>query len=360
MKMSKITKIVLLPLFMLSCSIPNNNIQYGTVNVNFKFPQKGFSLKTIPQDTEYITMKITSKNSDTITKRINRSDSGKKISIENLLVGERNIEVEAFDIDNKGLAQTQGSVNIEAGRTSQITLELKESLDDFIVNLINFPDNGVNVISELTVGSRVIQKQSVGKQINFGKFPPSKAKLKVVVLAKDSTPLSYLATEEVDVFNNVPVVLNNIDLEGAINVGYEKVAEIFNGSLVNFKNNSKPVVNSFKVSVNDQEQTLISTSDIPLCVNKDDKIKISVDSSDKDGDKLNYFWEKSVLIAKYNYSRTLETERGNILNQVVGYQELFDDDDLEDYSMSFVVTDKKSLVDPKTIYFRISPTPCNK
>ncbi len=351
MKIKKILNGLLLPIFILSCSVPTNNNEYGTVNINFKFPQKGFSIKAIPQETEYITMKIISINSETITKRINRSDSGKKVSINNLSIGEKKVELQAFDKNNIELANTQGNVKIEAGKTSQVTLELKGLLDNLNVTLNNLPDDS-EIISELRVGSQIIQKQSTGNKISFGQFAPGKAKLTVAVLAHDATPLAYVAAKEINISNNVSVDLTKIDLNSYTDLTYSKILSIISNAIIDFKDNNKPVVNSFKVFVNDKEK-VIPPLKKSICVNVGNKLRIEVDASDKDGDKLNYFWEKITLLNNDNYRALLENERGNILNKVV-------DNTSNTYSYSFILTDKKSLVGPKTVYFDLSKKPCTE
>ncbi|MBC7473667.1 MAG: hypothetical protein H7263_05205 [Candidatus Sericytochromatia bacterium] len=351
MKIKKMLNCILLPIFILSCSVPTNNHEYGTVNINFKFPQKGFSIKAIPEETDYINMKISSNTSETITKRINRNDSGKKVSINNLSIGEKKVEIQAFDKNNTELANTQGNVKIEAGKTSQITLELKELLDDLNITLNNLPDDS-EIISELKVGSKVIQKQSTGNKINFGKFAPGKAKLTVAVLANDATPLAYVSAKEINISNNVSVALTKIDLNSYTDLTYSKILSIISNAIIDFKDNNKPVVNSFKVFVNDKEK-VIPPLKKSICVNLGDKLRVEADSSDKDGDKLNYFWEKITPLNDGNYKALLENERGNILNQVV-------DNTSNTYSISFILTDKKSLVGPETIYFEISKNPCTE
>lgn len=106
----------------ISCEI--NKSEYGSLLTKIKFPDKSFSVKTIPLDTQFIIIQL---NGTGLIKPIIfdlRKESSVKI-IENLPKGNKNITVKAFNDKSELVAYGADNIDIIPDRLNRTEINLK-------------------------------------------------------------------------------------------------------------------------------------------------------------------------------------------------------------------------------------------
>lgn len=339
----------------LACSTEPLNSPSGYVNIGINFPQKGFSIKAIPDATEKIDIIIKGTGlTEDIKRSITKDESSKSIVIEKLPTGDKEIIVSASDKDNKVLAKASANINIEAGKINKVEITLKELVRDLKVNLDNYPANGSKSFVEIKAEDKTIFKEFEGKSIVFEKFDfQGDIEIKAGVFDEDSTPISSIKTKvsvkDVDI---VKVKLNpiifNLEEEFDLNESLTFSLGAFSGIVDNFifkdENNKSPKIDKVTFKLNGKEIPTPTDRNKPICVSLTDNIEVNVEASDPDNDKLSFFWANTRTTDAGGYRSRLLKERSSSITLSERLR--------GNHSLGFIVTDRKTFVGPRTFYFQ--------
>ncbi|MEK7434931.1 MAG: hypothetical protein AABZ74_17485 [Cyanobacteriota bacterium] len=121
-----------------SCNqyIQTYDSSYGEVKVNFSFSKdpQGFSIKKIPEETDYIEIKVFGDRiniKNPLIEKIKKSDADPKtgdakLELKKVPIGDKYVEVRAYDKDKNILSSDREEVLIKASEVVKVTLDLKE------------------------------------------------------------------------------------------------------------------------------------------------------------------------------------------------------------------------------------------
>lgn len=335
-----------------SCAISNNIKPTSELALGVKFPQK-FSIKTIPQETEKISIKISGQDlKDPVERSITRSDAGKVI-FKDLPLGEKTVDIKAFDLKDNLLAQGSTSVKIEGGKVTTAIVELQELLNKLQLQIQNYPDTAELTILELKKDNKKFFKEFNSDHIDLDSLPSGEYDLRMTVFNKNSVPLAHKKTKiQVDK-DPKTVSLDAIKLPETSEITSDLIAapkELFavlNDVLIKVPDNKEPKYDNPILEVNDVIQPVIPIDrNKPLCVTQGDKIKISMNTSDANNDKVSIFWGLTTRNKDNSLSFKLLDESDNDLIYMV-------DAESGNHALGFLLTDKKSYVGPYSIYFNV-------
>lgn len=342
-----------------SCSTPSN--EKGYIKVDFDFPQNtGFSTKAIPNTTTSFQISVqgdglTSPIVKTITK-----DSTEKVLIQELPVGPKKIKVVALDNSQKTLAEAETDIDIKAGQINQATLELKELIKNFKITLANYPVNTPYVFAEIKMNGQVTQQELKTNEINLTDTKGSKVDVKVTAFSEDSTPISnVIKTVDTSASESEQVSLEPVVLPSVSEVSENSSLLIFqlqstlNRIKVDFKNNTAPKVGKIDLTVNGENRIISTISSLPICLSPSDNIRISVNATDTENDKINLYWLKNTLVNDNKYKVELDSDRSLV------YAKSGSQIGVGNHSINFLATDRKSFTGVTSLYFNVSETGCN-
>ncbi len=339
-----------------SCSTPSTNNK-GFVKIDFKFPQtKSFNIKAIPENTQSFEVSIKGEGlSEAIVKKIDKENSD-KVFFQEIPVGEKDISVSAFGNSNKLLAKAETKIDIKAGQVNKATLELATILKNFKINLTDYPSDS-SVYAEITIKNKVTQEELKSSTIELKDLEADSVKVRVIAFNQESTPI-LSAEKVIDVSKTDS---DNIKLEKILlpkkfdfnlnDWSKDKVLDTFNKNIIIFKDNKRPYINKLTVLVNNKEIIPPASSTSPYCLSTSDSLKIDINIDDDDNDKINLFWLKNTLLGS-QYLLNLQTERG------LSFSSSGSELGTGNHSLSFIATDRKSVVGPIPLFFRVDENRC--
>lgn len=346
---------------LMSCSVPvsNTNGNTGFIKLGFKFPQKtGFSVKAIPTETEAFQIKIQGDGlNEAIEKKITKENSD-KVLIQEIPVGNKNVEVKAMDSSGKVLAQATSNIEIKGGQVNQLTLELKQLLKNFKVKINNFSSSTPYVFAEFKAKNKTIQQEVKSNEIELTDIEPGDMSVKISAFSDDSTPVlninktidtSKSDSEELNLESVILPRLSDLDASTASPIQFQNLIDQIK---INFKENSAPKIEGMEVFVNGQSVNPSFNREAPVCLIPSDNIRITIKTSDNDNDKVNIFWGQNSLINS-TYKMQLLDERGTSLSKSAS------DLGIGNHSIGFIATDRKSFVGPIGMYFSVAENKCN-
>lgn len=338
----------------LACATEPLSKPSGYVNIGVSFPQKGFSIKAIPESTEKIDIKISGEGlTDPITRSIKKSESSKSIVVEKLPTGDKTIEVSASNGSNQVVAKASAKVNIQGGKMNTVELELKEILQNLKVVLDNYPANGAKSFVEIKMGDKTIFKEFEGKEITFDKFQPQdQIEVKAGVFDSGSTPLSSIkakvSIKDQDTLKLKlnPIIFNleeEFDLDENLTFSLGAFTSIADNFIFKDLNNKVPKIDKVTVKLNGNEIPAPTDRNKPKCISLTDNIKVEVEASDPDNDKLSFFWANTRTKDNGGYRARLLKERESTITSSARLK--------GNHALGFIVTDRKTFVGPRTLYF---------
>lgn len=131
--MKLFTKNIILPLLftssltqVFSCGV--NNSEYGYLSAKVKFPDKAFSVKAIPESTDFILIQVKGENLDKAITFDLHKESPVRI-IENIPKGNKNILIKAYDNKSSLVAFGADNIDIIPGILNKVEVTLKENKD---------------------------------------------------------------------------------------------------------------------------------------------------------------------------------------------------------------------------------------
>lgn len=111
-------------LLLLSCNYPGNSAQ-GSFALQIEWPQPGFQLQVIPQETETIQLRIQGRQGDEVNTQISRDDEKNEHRFI-LDVGPKDIFVLALDAEGQLVAESESQVVILPNQVVRADIELSE------------------------------------------------------------------------------------------------------------------------------------------------------------------------------------------------------------------------------------------
>lgn len=337
-----------------SCAISSNIKPTSELALNVRFPQK-FSIKTMPDATEKIHIKISGVNLDKPEERdITRKDAGSVI-IKGLPIGKKNIEVEGFDLNNKLIAKGSKDTTIEAGKVVTEKVELFGLSQKLQLKFENYPENAELAILEVKGKSAPIYKEFNSDTLDLDSLPNGDYNIRVTVFNSNSVPIAHKKTTITLDSAQKNIVLDKIKLPEISEVTTGLVAvpkelfEVLNSVLIEVPNNNKPKYETPVLYINGVEQKVLPIDNTnPICVKKGDTLKVSVKTADTDvNDKVRIFWGVNSRNDDDSLTFKLLDEYSNDLVYPVNF------DVGTNHSLGFLLTDKKSYVGPFSIYFKV-------
>lgn len=337
---------------LISCSSINTT-NSGSVKMDFKFPQqKGFSVKAIPASTDSFQVLISGEGlSQSIDKKITKDDSG-KVLIEAIPTGNKVITVKALNSTGRVLAQAETNVEIKSGETNRVTMELKSLLKNFTLKFPNLPQSPSNTYLEVKTSSETIQQELNMNEIELKDIEPGDLNVKVTSYSDDATPLLNI-NKKIDTKNTnseditlEPVIVPKISDIDPLNPLSNEIQKLLEKVKIEFKNNTAPKIDNIELTVNGTNLTPSYITINPTCISMSDNVKFTVNYTDKDNDKVNFFWARNSSTSA-GYKLNLYEERGSSLSFNAG------DLGFGNYSIGLIATDKKSFIMGGSMYFNI-------
>jgi len=111
--------------------------------------------------------------------------------------------------------------------------------------------------------------------------------------------------------------------------------------------NNKPIINSVLYSVNGSDFSEYKIGNI-INIKKSDQLKIKVNATDPDADKINFFWGVTNL-KKQSTKYQMKLIKGQNEN-IFTYQP---QDEKTEYFIGFIISDRKSFLGPFTASVRV-------
>ena len=352
-------------LLVFGCATPSNQ-SVGFIKLGVQFPNSGFSIKAIPNETEKIEISISGEGlNEPIKKEFSRSETkakDDKVLLEKIPTGKKTIAIKALSKEGVLLAEASEETEIESGKLKQLTIELKELLKKLKLSLSNYPSDGDSALIEIKSGETTLTKEFKGNSIEFDKLK-GKVKVRVSVVDKDAMPIAT-SSDEIDLnlknevnLNLDKLIIDQEDVDIDINAFIpSNLKAILDKTVIKVSGNNPPSVDKVTLKVNGTEREVPpapNLSKTAICVNENDDISIVVDTSDTDGDKVNFFWAKTSpnQEQKGRFKVNLLPEKSNILSRRVNFP-------VGTHSLGFVITDRKSIGFPYTLYFNVTEKPC--
>lgn len=364
----KVKTILVTTLFLFTaCNIVSNtNDNLGEAFLVFKLPNSSFSIKNIPDNTDYLEISITGvglENANAIKKTVKKSEADKKgeikLKLKNLPVGSKLVSIQAFDSKKKLLAEGKENVTIISGKITSVTIELKESTlpitkespktvtispspvvtitpkessfpevpkeDLLTIKFTNIQTDNTVIIAQLKDSNgRLFKGQFFNSNINFSGIPTGTTTLKATILSSVFLPLGKFEKEFIvekgnknlefeaqkatlkDVFEFDESTTTNLKSKIAITM-----KSIFNEYIFPDQDNTNAlVIKESNVELFIDGKPYLAGNDFVITPNSSIKVNIKQNSTN-----LKYVWAVTrYLPLRKIYQTSITSDRANFLN----------------------------------------------